>query len=202
MQHQRQLRRACRTWCLIDHTQPNLVADGDSITAGTGATPWTYFIRSWLIHNVALPGETLATMLANAPTAVDPLLKSPYVLNVVTVWGGTNDISLGATPATTYANLKSYCDARHAAGWKCIVATMLSRVGLDASKNTYNNLILADHSFADGLVDFTGTVLGCDGCYSNLSNFSPDGTHPLQSAINAIEVPAFNTAINAIPNPY
>lgn len=124
------------------------------------------------------------------------------MLNVVTIWGGTNDLALGDTPANVYNNLKLYCAARHTAGAKCVVATMLSRTGLDSLKNTYNNLILGDHSFADGLVDFTGTVLGCDGCYSNLSNFSPDGIHPLQSAINGIEVPAFRTAINAITNPY
>lgn len=126
--------------------------------------------------------------------------------NYVGLWAGTNDFQqAGATVATVYANLTFYVTAVHNAGGKVIVATMLSRTGsnpvgletLDTDKNNYNALILANTAGADGIVDFTGTLLGCDGCYSNTTWFT-DGVHPTQAGITTYEVPLFSAAINAL----
>jgi lysophospholipase L1-like esterase len=184
--------------CLVPDV---LVADGDSITVGAG-TPTPYskqltLTHSYLIFNTAVTGETLTTMYANAPTVVDPLFGTRR--SVVVIWGGTNDLGDGTTAAVVYSTMQNYCAARQAKGWRCVIATMLSRVSLDARKNDLNNLIEANHSWADGLADFTGTALGCDGCYANSTYFQADGIHPVESAISSIEAPTISAAVNALP---
>lgn len=126
--------------------------------------------------------------------------------NVVGFWGGTNDFQQsGATVAAVYASLTSCVSQAHAAGAKALVATMLSRTGsnpiggetLDADKNAYNALIFANVAGADGIVDFSGTPLGCDGCYANTTWFT-DGVHPTQLGITTYEAPIWSTAINGL----
>lgn len=148
--------------------------------------------------NKGIAGKKLSDMLADAPALIDPLLQ-PGNESIVIVWGGINDIANGATPAAVYANMNSYCTARHAAGWnKCIIVTMLSSIGRDTQKNTLNNLMLTDHSFADGLVDFTATPLGIDNGYSDSTYFLPDGVHPNQNGVNTIEAPVIRAVINPL----
>jgi lysophospholipase L1-like esterase len=152
------------------------------------------------IQNIAVTGQTMVVMLANAPIHVDPLYSAGGSKNVVVIWGGTNDIAInGATPASVYANMTSYVAARHARGWKVIVPTMLSRNGFDTQKNSYNALILANSAGADGIANFTGTPLGCDGCYSNTTWFQSDGIHPTQAGVTTYEAPVISTAVNALP---
>jgi lysophospholipase L1-like esterase len=179
------------------------VADGDSITEGFGAaTPYTAHVSltgRWDVINVAIPGMTVATALVNAPTAVDPSFF-PGVTNVDVAWLGTNDIANnGTTPDATYAMLTSYVAARHAKGWTVILPTMISREGFDTQKNAYNALILANTAGADAIVDFTGTQLGCDGCWAD-SLFQADGVHPNETGITTVEAPIIGTAVNAIPH--
>lgn len=147
---------------------------------------------------MAIGGQTLASMVANASTVVDPLYNGSLAANITVIWGGTNDISgPGTSPTDIYNMLVSYCAARRAVGWKCITATMLSRQFFETQKNVLNALILADTTSFDGVVDFTGTVLGCDGCSLNTTYFL-DGIHPTQFSIDTIEVPMYDTAINKI----
>lgn len=174
------------------------MTDGDSITAGTGDTPYPGLLSlpaNWSVHNVAIGGQTLAVALPAAPSAVDPLFNA--IQNICVVWLGTNDIENGTTPAATYNLLVQYVAARHARGWKVITATMLSRKNLETQKNSYNALILANTAGADAIVDFTGTVLGCDGCSTNLTYFDPDQIHPSQTGVS-VEVPLFQAAINSL----
>lgn len=176
------------------------------MTVGFGAAqPYTKLMglnTTWAITNMGVNGQLLhgaLGMIGTAPTRIDPLFNPIAPKNVVILWGGTNDIFLGAAPSQVYADMQTYCADRHAVGWKCIATTMISRVTVDAQKNVLNALILADHSWADGLVDFTGTNLGCDGCYSNLTYFQADQTHPTQFGITTIEAPAFSTVLNSLP---
>lgn len=182
----------------------NLVADGDSITFGQGATnPYTALMglsgNSWTITNKGIPGELLSTMLTNAPTAIDPLFTSKFSKNVVVIWGGTNDIANSQQPVDVYANLTSYIAARHAVGWKVIAVTMLSRVGWDAKKDQYNALILANTAKADGIADFSGTPLGVDNGYLNATWFQADEIHPTTLGVVTYEAPIISTAVNALP---
>jgi lysophospholipase L1-like esterase len=188
------------------------VADGDSITAGQGApNPYTNLVTltpgHWDIRNVAVVGEQLGHMVTAAPTVVDPLF-TPGMKNVVVIWGGTNDFAQGQTVAAVESLLMQYCSGRKAVGFRCIVATMLSRVGnnpvggetLDADKNAYNTWMKANWpSFADGIADFTGTTLGCDGCYANPTWFQNDEIHPTIPGIATLEAPIISAAVDALP---
>lgn len=178
------------------------MADGDSITAGTGVTtPWTQLIspQTYVIHNVAVPAETLATMLANYPTVVAPFFKAGHK-NLIVLWAGTNDIEKGTTPAAVYASLTSYVAQAHATGFKIIVTTMLSRgipgVGnFDPQKNAYNSLIQANTAGADGIASYVNTLGGCDGCFANTLWFNTDEVHPNDNFEIQYEVPGFSAAI-------
>jgi trimeric autotransporter adhesin len=178
------------------------MADGDSITAGSGAsTPYTDHMTltlPWNIINWGVPGETCLTMIQNAPNNIDSKFRAGDK-NVVVLQCGENDAAGGATAAQIYARMQTYCNARHAAGFKCLVWTEISRVGFDTEKNAINSLLASDHSFTDGLIDFTGTPLGVDGGYSNLTYFQSDQIHPNQFSINTIEAPTVAAVVNALP---
>lgn len=136
----------------------------------------------------------MAGMLARLMGSLNPFFVAGAT-NVVTVWGGTNDIHGGSTPASVYANLKSYCSEVRSNGWKVIVATMLSRNGDDVNKNTYNNLILGDPTVYDAVADFTGTPLGIDGGYANTLYFQSDGVHPTEYSVMNIEALVISKAL-------
>jgi len=181
-----------------------VVADGDSITFGQGATtPYTGLLSlnggPWSIINDGISGELLATMVANAPTKIDPLYANREGANIVVIWGGTNDFDQSATAADVYYDYVTYCLARHAAGWKVIVATKLSAQGQEADKDALNPLILANSSGCfDAIADFTGTPLGVDGGYANTTWFQSDGVHPTQAGITTYEAPIISAAINSL----
>lgn len=182
------------------------MADGDSLTSGFGEiSPYTSEMTLnlvWQKFNVAIAGETLANMLANAPTVVDPKFKTGFK-NVVVIWGGDNDFTInGQTASQVYTTMTSYVAARHAVGWQVVVATTLSRSPstFDAAfKVPYNTLILANTAGADGVVDFSGTPLGCNGCYTNLTYYQSDQIHPNQTSITNIEAPFISAGVNALP---
>lgn len=183
----------------------NLVADGDSITFGVGTSnPYTSFLAptggaaNWSINNKGIAGETLATMLANAPTNIDPWFNPNLAKNVIVIWAGTNDIATAHQPVDVYANLISYVAARHAKGWKVVVVTMLSRVGWDQKKDQYNALIEANTAGADEVVVFDSTPLGIDNGYANPLWFNPDEIHPLTVGVTTYEAPMISTAVNAL----
>lgn len=175
------------------------MADGDSETAGQGFTPFPNFLNlpGWTINNVAVSGARLSTELPLAPTRVDPLYNSSALNNICIIWMGTNDIGSGHAPSDVYNLLIQYVQQRHAVGWKVITATMLSRVNVDTQKDAYNQLILSNSAGADAVVNFTNTVLGCDGCFADPNWFQSDGIHPIQAGAN-IEIPLFQAAINSL----
>lgn len=193
-------------WRLFDSTFNGVfVGDGDSIVFGQGTT--TNYTNNlsltrgpWKIYNLGISGETVQTMLARAPTAVDPLFQ-PGLRNVVAIEGGQNDFTAGRTPAQVFTDLQSYCTARRAVGWQCVVWTKLSSRDFDASGQNaaLTALILGSPSSFDGTADYSGTQLGCNGCWSTSGLFQTDGTHPIALGITSIEAPVASTTVNALP---
>jgi lysophospholipase L1-like esterase len=178
-------------------TNTVIVCDGDSITFNGNPTypEQLKYQQPSQIFNVAVPGQTLATMLANAPANVDTKLP-PNTPGIVVIWGGTNDIGQGTSVSDTYATLVSYCQARRAAGWKVVVVTMLSRTGFDQQHDQYDALIRAGWTgFADSLADVAAnSTLGADGASTNTTYFN-GGIHPTQLAYDTIIVPIINAAL-------
>lgn len=168
--------------------------------------PWTQFVSlpAYAVNNRALDGSTIVDRLAQYPTNIAPYYRgNPH--DTVSIWAGSNDIATGAAPATVYANLTAYIAAAHATGFKVITATMASRSCCDAQKDVLNPLILANTGgtqgaagVADFVVDFTGTPLGCDGCYANPTYFTGDQIHPSLFSRQTIEAPAFQSAVTTI----
>ena len=177
---------------------PNIVFDGDSLTIGSGALPFNNFPNSndypsqvvgaldhrGTYYNVGVAGETIATMITNAPTVVDTKLVTGAG-NVVCIWGGTNDLYYGATATTTYNSIVSYCQARQAAGWKVIVGTITPRSSagtpgsFNASRLTVNTNIRANWTnWANGLADIGADPnMGTSGQEANTQYYNGDLVH-------------------------
>ncbi len=152
--------------------RPNLVFDGDSqVVGGSGVLSITEYGDSMpalaisgidprtTLANFGVGGQTVAMMITDAATQVDPLL-AVLAQNVVVVWAGTNDLYFGANAAATYNNIVAYHTARRAAGWKTIVYTILPRTNVgtpaayEADRVTVNTNIRANWAtFADVLCD-------------------------------------------------
>lgn len=175
----------------------NFVAQGDSITVGTGSfNPYPANIATALSVTGSNKGVASAgwnvnpgggNLIDRAPTDVDPFLTSgacsgvaPYLVG----FAGTNDIAIGGSNAAqTYAFFQTWLNARIAAGWPAkniIVPTMISRTAVtDSVRVGYNNLLIGGAT-AGYVIANTGTDanLGCNGCWSNSTYFQIDGIHP------------------------
>lgn len=161
-----------------------IVGDGDSLTRGQGSTGGTngYLVQmavllgdglagsdGWTVTNKGVDGQTLLDMAADAATDIDTLYDPDRDHNILCAWGGANDHYAGASAATIYSRLVSYCQARQAAGWKVVVLTMPSSSDYDAKRSAVNDSIRANwRSFADALADQAAdSRIGPDGSYGN-----------------------------------
>ncbi len=163
----------------IDLTQlmapltPNIVFDGDSqsiigVAAPLSATEYgdTFpaLVSSGMdpratLANIAVSGQTVAGMAANAAVNVDTRLIAS-ARNIVVFWAGTNDLWQAATATVVYDRIVSYHRARREVGWKTVVFTIMSRtdvntpIGYEAARVAVNTSIRANWaSFADALCD-------------------------------------------------
>lgn len=181
-----------------------MIADGDSISSTQ--SPYTNYLTlvgspSWTIINTSISSTTAAELNTAAPIDVDTYLSTRSGRAVVVFWAGTNDIAVSLkTPAEAFQNIVTYCRGRRAKGYKVIVATMLSRSGQDANKNTLDGLIRQYWpTFADGLADVaSSTKLGADGAYANVTYFYDSTTHPSTASDQNIVAPIIQTAVNSL----
>src|SRR5512146_973143 len=96
---------------------PRYIFDGDSLTAGVGASDAAHrwpnvFMQShpgalWV--NAAADGQTIANLLSDAAAQIDPAYPGNPNARVM-CWAGAND--LGANPTTTYNNIVTYHTGR------------------------------------------------------------------------------------------
>jgi lysophospholipase L1-like esterase len=178
---------------LIDHPWiRRLVFDGDSLTAGSGATlsyP-TQMMASWPRNiqwkNVAIGGQTVRDILHYGAERVDSFYRSGGGRNVDIAWAGTNDIALWDHSADViYAELRQYALDRRRQGFSVVVMTTIARSDSFAGPNfeprrqELNRLIRANwESFADMLIDIAADPrLGPAGAEYNTTYFTPDRVH-------------------------
>ena len=163
-----------------------VVWEGDSRTAGTGATNVAYNYPSraarklngnWKCANAGDSGQPLATML----TEIDSELDQPgsYAGKVCVLWGGVND---NGDPATMHASISSWCSLARAKGYKVVVCTEIDcqeASHTDWHTTNYqalNALIRANYAgYADGLADLGANANLQDA--TNLTYFLADKTH-------------------------
>jgi len=142
-----------------------VVWDGGSIIAGHPSDPAYRFPAQTLAmvpracesFVSASAGARIDSMLAEGPMEVDARFQPEADLNVCLVLAGGGDFRAGATAAFMYESLQSYCEQRHAAGFRVIVLTVLPCHRTDTFEVTRIafNAMLRDgwSDFADGLVD-------------------------------------------------
>lgn len=132
-----------------------------------------------LIHNAGISGDTTTAMLARIDT--DVLTYNP---DMVIVFGGTNDIALAYTSATTISNLRQIYDTLLAKNIKIVICTVLPRTEFDTASEKQNlwevNNFIKDYAQQHSnviLCDWYSTIVDADG-YSVRANMTKDGTHP------------------------
>jgi lysophospholipase L1-like esterase len=169
-----------------------VVFDGDSLTAGSGATdPYpTQFRRRWSgslsWFNFGVGGQRIRDMLADAGRQIDPLYNPAFGRCVVVVWGGTNDIALWRHfPEVVFADIRDYCLGRKDRGFTVVVLTMLPRSDAsalpttEAAREQLNDLLRSNwQEFADALVDVAADPgLGAPGDELNQEYYQSDRVH-------------------------
>lgn len=197
-------------------TRKLLLADGNSLTLGTGSTGGnTYPVQlqplltggagTWNVVNQGVGGQTTPQMDTQAsgagPQSTDTQLGF-YARTVVIGWEITNDLVTNSVSAATgYANVQAFFNHRRAANAaaKLVVLTCLPRTTItgtnETSRQTINANIVANWAtFADALVDAASIPLLSDP--TNLTYYA-DGTH-LTNAGYALVAAAMAPVVNAL----
>lgn len=171
-----------------------VVPDGDSLTEGISLPPaQSYPNQLAALYggtadalNYGVGGQTLVNMQADAAYEIDVHLAADYATKTLVVWGGTNDIFLGASAATTITRLQTYLAARRTAGWtRIVVLTILPRSGVgtpgtqEADRQTVNTWIRANAAAEGYVVADVGadSRIGDAGDETDLTYYSTDTTH-------------------------
>ena len=179
----------------------NVFAIGDSITCCTTAASgqlnqlYTGLLPGKLnhpinIYNVGLAGELLTTMLSNL-SSYTTLGVITGATNIMTLFGGSNDLAANASGATVYANLQTGCATIKSGGYKCVVVSPLPRNsgfsgGANATTFETNRQIVITSlkanwpTFADGFIDAgSNPIMGPQSAASDVTLY-PDAIHPSQ----------------------
>lgn len=189
-----------------------VIPEGDSLTSsitdqttlqtwpnlfGANASPFAYvFVR-------AMSGSKLVDLNTRAASldAIIPANKSGRKF-ILTVWIGANDASYVGGSSQYITDLAAYLDARRAAGWLVVVATLTPQTtgGFNTFRNAVNTGINAwsagQHYDAKADLAANGTI-GGDAAASNATYYNADGIH-LIAAGQAIAETIFRAAINGL----
>lgn len=185
------------------------VFDGDSLTSGFGVAAGSDYpaqtipllvSQDWAKVNFGAGSKTLATMVSSAAVDIDTIIDSGYTNAFVCLLGGINDLALGASAASVYANLQSYWSSRRAAGYEVVAFTILPASAVSGGNETarlaVNALIRGDATKYDALAD-----IAADARLQNtadLTYFQADGVHPTAAGA-AVMADIAAAAINSLP---
>lgn len=140
--------------------------DGDSIAAGSGATPGGALAEGvvarlgWRgrVHNTARWGRPMAECLRLYDRNVAPLAEGAEGPRLLFIQAGDNDIDQGASGAAAHRALVDYVARARAQRWRVIASTKLARPDFPFRKRVelaaYNRLVLANAAGAEAVVDF------------------------------------------------
>lgn len=191
----------------VELRQWHVVADGDSLTLGTGATnaatqSYPAQLKTMCagkvdVTNLGVTGHN-AGQVPHA--GYDTPFKAARTKNVYVLWIGTNIASL--TPAQAYADIVAACGTARATGYKVLVGTIINRTDVDneAYRATLNASIRSGwNTIADGLVDFAAdSRLGGVTAANSTVWFNADKVH-LNASGYTIIANIVKTAIDALP---
>jgi lysophospholipase L1-like esterase len=181
---------ACGSGGAIPAGCGNIVFDGDSISAGVGASsgqhPDTQFVRALgrpvRLWNSAAGGRPVSDCLRQFAANVGPHIAPGARFNLIVFHAGDNDIAQGRDAAVTYNAFTGYVAAAHRPGWKVVVSTELPRPGFpparEAELDAYNRRLLANRAGADAVVDLSAD-LGLTDPQDRVASgwYAPDRVH-------------------------
>jgi lysophospholipase L1-like esterase len=200
---------------LVSPAQLNIVADGNSYVVGYPSyTSFPTLIGTSLgltVVNFGVSGQTTPQMITDEGSQVLPTYDATKT-NILLVCEGGNDIYFNGSATNAVANMKTYCNAARAAGFKVILTTVIHRnestpFGDDATTynsklDAFNAGVLADKSFYDYIIrPDTAAIFQT---YSN-GGYHIDEVHPNQAGQQKF-ADLFVVGINAMtpaitPNP-
>lgn len=133
----------------------NLVTEGHSFFTSTDILSDTIsaMCNSISLTNFAVGGNTTTDLVARAATVDAKLVTETSSLkNIMCLWIGVNSVTETAgTGASAYSAMKSYIQARTAAGWKVFCFTMTKATGypdrgtqFEIERNIFNNSMRND----------------------------------------------------------
>ena len=168
-----------------------VICDGDSLTRGHGGTiPYPEQLASllgsgWRTINLGVDSQKITDMQSDAITQVDRARKTTLTKQMITVWGGTNDLYFGGSEATLQANYQTYCANRQTAGFQVVTTTMLPRSDastpgtFETDRQAFNTWLRANYAtFADVLADVAAdTRIGEAGDETNRTYYAGDNVH-------------------------
>lgn len=189
-----------------------IIFDGDSLTVGFGNTGGGSYpvqlltalgFSGYSPRNFGVSGQTLAQMETGAVAEVDSQYDPSRGINVLVVWGGTNDIILGADAATVQSRLVTYCNNRRAAGWYVIVCDIIARGNFSAPQNAIkdavNAYIAANYSaFANAYVPLSARAELSNPL--NTSYYSADTIHLIDNGYGVVAATILPFVQAVIPN--
>lgn len=181
----------------VSLAQPQLLAIGDSITAGTNSqTPYTSQLTltnqpAYTITNYGIIGIRLGAILSHEANRAAPMCNTQAGPAVAILEAGTNDLASIApiSPQSVWSSAAAWATLMRKAGCTPFINTMISRTGngysgltMDALKDTYDALILQQAKAAGfaGVLDVAANpLLGADGAYNSTTYFQAvDHIHP------------------------
>jgi len=162
-----------------------IVAVGDSLSANRhgSSPPWFELLSTadaYTTTSLAIDRMLAKDMVAMWPNRENSYFSTRAAKQYCHIWAGTNDISDAFTAAAVWPDLMTLGKECIASGGTPIIATMISRTGLDTEKNELNALIRAGWQQAgfaalNDLAEYP--ALGADGAYANGTYFYTDGIH-------------------------
>lgn len=171
-----------------------VVFDGNSLTTHNASSGVSYRVRDSLINdgiyftmqNYAISGRSTTVLLSEWGSKVKPYVDSN---DVVVLWEITNDIASGKTATQAYNNVVSYCDSVQAKGAKAVLCTGIPRndnVNYWAKIDSVNQMILADTTIADLVINLNSTTFDARTDADNTTYYNADKVHLTASGEAAI----------------
>jgi len=187
-------------------TASPLIYVGDSLTAGLhGTYPPSYYVSpTWTFTqtNQGIVSQTLKTMESTVAANVFPLYAPSVGWNIVSVWGGVNDIVGGSTATQVFGYLVSIHRELHRAGFRTIVNTLTpcgTATCTSAQQtiiSTLNGLIRAQWwQFGDALADLNATTHLTDP--TNTTYYYTDQIHLIDAGYSIVGG-VWQAAVNSI----
>jgi lysophospholipase L1-like esterase len=179
----------------IPQQQQNVyVTDGDSLTQGIASRylqsyPWymeRLLPRAPLVYNSSWAAKTIGGsdgLISRYETFTSKLYDPLARRNVISLFGGTNDLQNGTNDKDLIQLIRQYASAARKTGFKVIVSTIIPRgtfnPKMEGNRKSTNEMLRGHWSeFADGLVDLAANPAFNDpAALTNVNLYVEDRVH-------------------------